>query len=72
MSTQNAEYGKTIRFYLVDVADITSTANRDFADKKQLEILQFWFGPTCAWDTFVGSAGQDLANEIYEILLKLR
>ena len=41
-------------------------------DKAQLEILQFWFAPTCAWDSFVGSDGQDLANEIYEILSNLR
>ena len=40
-------------------------------DKTQLEILQFWFGPTCAWDTFVGREGQELANEITDILTKL-
>jgi len=40
-------------------------------DKTQQEILQLWFAPTCSWDDFVGRDGQDLANEIYEILSNL-
>lgn len=40
-------------------------------DKTQLDKLNFWFGPTSCWDDFVGSDGQDLANEISGLLSKL-
>jgi hypothetical protein len=37
-------------------------------DHTQLTTIHFWFGPTCAWDTFIGKTGKDLANEIDAIL----
>lgn len=40
-------------------------------DKTQLEKLHLWFLPTSCWDDFVGSDGQDLANEISPMLSKL-
>lgn len=40
-------------------------------DNSQLTIIYFWFGPTSAWDTFVGMDGKDLANEIDSILTPL-
>lgn len=40
-------------------------------DNSQLTIIHFWFGPTGAWDTFVGINGQDLANEIDATLEQL-
>jgi hypothetical protein len=40
-------------------------------DNSQLEKLNIWFLPTSYWDEFVGSEGQDLANQISDILVKL-
>jgi len=40
-------------------------------DKTQLEELNLWFYPTSCWDDFIGRDGQDLANQISEILIKL-
>jgi hypothetical protein len=38
------------------------------SDYTKLEKLHVWFLPTSRWDDFVGKDGQDLANEISEIL----
>ena len=40
-------------------------------DKTQLDQLHIWFLPTYCWDDFVGKVGQDLANQISELLSKL-
>lgn len=37
-------------------------------DKTQLDKLHIWFLPTSCWDDFIGKEGQDLANEISELL----
>jgi len=37
-------------------------------DQTQLDKLQVWFLPTSCWDDFSGEAGQNLANEITELL----
>jgi hypothetical protein len=40
-------------------------------DDSQLYKLHLWFLPTSCWDDFVGKDGQDLANEISELLSTL-
>ena len=40
-------------------------------DTTQLDKLHIWFLPTSCWDDFVGRAGQDLANEISNLLSTL-
>lgn len=35
----------------------------------QLDKLNIWFLPTSCWDDFVGSDGQDLANQISALLV---
>jgi hypothetical protein len=40
-------------------------------DNSQLEKLNLWFLPTSCWDDFVGKDGQDLADEISELLVKM-
>lgn len=39
-------------------------------DNSQLDKLDIWFLPTSCWDDFVGSYGQDLLNQISDILDK--
>jgi len=41
-------------------------------DNSKLELFYIWFAPTCAWDDFVGKEGEYLANEIFEIVNKLK
>ena len=40
-------------------------------DKAQLDQLHIWFLPTSCWDDFMGKDGQDLANQIGDLLSKL-
>jgi hypothetical protein len=40
-------------------------------DTTQLDKLHIWFLPTSCWGDFVGRAGQDLANEISNLLSTL-
>lgn len=40
-------------------------------DNSQLDKLNIWFLPTSCWDDFIGSDGQDLANQISDILVKM-
>ncbi|MBS1952539.1 MAG: hypothetical protein JST37_16150 [Bacteroidetes bacterium] len=40
-------------------------------DNSQLDKLNMWFLPTSCWDDFIGSDGQDLANQISDLLLKM-
>jgi hypothetical protein len=40
-------------------------------DRTQLDELNLWFLPTSCWDDFIGRDGQELANEISDILIKL-
>ena len=40
-------------------------------DLQQLNRLDIWFAPTCSWDDFVGNAGIELGNEIYEIIYEI-
>lgn len=49
---------------------VESIAKLKSGDHSQLEKLNIWFLPTSCWDDFVGSHGQDLANEISELLVK--
>lgn len=41
-------------------------------DDAKLDQFYIWFAPTCHWDDFVGNEGESLANEIFEIVGKLR
>lgn len=40
-------------------------------DNSQLDKLNIWFLPTSCWDDFVGIDGQDLANQISDLLVKM-
>jgi hypothetical protein len=40
-------------------------------DNSQLDKLNIWFLPTSCWDDFVGCDGQDLANKISELSVKM-
>jgi len=40
-------------------------------DKSQLNKLHTWFAPTSCWDDFIGREGQDMANEIYGLIIKI-
>jgi hypothetical protein len=40
-------------------------------DNSQLDKLNIWFLPTSCWDDFVGRDGQDLANQISDLLVKM-
>lgn len=40
-------------------------------DNLQLDKLNIWFLPTSCWDDFVGRDGQDLANQISDLLVKM-
>ena len=55
-------------FHLALVDSITKLKN---GDKSQLYQLNIWFLPTSCWDDFVGRDGQDLANEISDLLVKM-
>ena len=52
-------------FYIALRESIIKLKNGDL---QQLNRLHTWFAPTCSWDDFVGNAGIELANEIYEII----
>lgn len=41
-------------------------------DDTQLDLFYLWFAPTCAWDDFIGSEGENLANEIFELLVNMK
>lgn len=55
-------------FHSALVNSITKLKN---GDNSQLDILNIWFLPTSCWDDFVDSDGQDLANQISDILVKM-
>lgn len=50
---------------------VDSIAKLKSGDNAQLEKLNIWFLPTSCWDDFVGSDGQDLANQISDILIRM-
>ena len=41
-------------------------------DKNQIDSLYNWFSPTCDWDDIIGKEGEELANNIFELLSQLR
>jgi hypothetical protein len=41
-------------------------------DNSKLDEFYIWFAPTSAWDDFVGSEGENLANQIFEIVESLK
>jgi hypothetical protein len=55
-------------FHAALVDSITKLKN---GDNSQLDQLNIWFLPTSCWDDFVGRDGQDLANEISDLLVKM-
>ena len=55
-------------FHLALVDSITKFKS---GDNSQLDKLNIWFLPTSCWDDFVGRDGQDLANQISDILVKM-
>jgi hypothetical protein len=40
--------------------------------KGEITNLISWFAPTCDWDDFIAGDGSDIANEIFELLCKLK
>lgn len=40
-------------------------------DYSQLDKLNIWFLPTSCWDDFVSSDGQNFANQISDLLVKM-
>jgi hypothetical protein len=48
-----------------------SIAKLKYGDNSQLDKLNIWFLPTSSWDDFVGSEGQELANEISGLLITM-
>ena len=55
-------------FHLALVDSITKLKSGDNAP---LDKLNIWFLPTSCWDDFVGRDGQELANEISDLLIKM-
>lgn len=53
------------------LALVDSIAKFKSGDNTQLNKLNTWFLPTSCWDDFVGDAGQDLANQISDLLAKM-
>jgi hypothetical protein len=56
-------------FHLALVDSTTKLKNGDIS---QLDKLSIWFLPTSCWDDFVGPDGQDLANEISDLMIKMK
>lgn len=52
------------------LALVESIAKLKSGDNSELDKLDSWFLPTSCWDDFVGSDGQDLANQISDLLVK--
>ena len=50
----------------------SSIADYKDGDDSTLDQFYVWFAPTCQWDDFVGKEGENLANEIFEIVDELR
>jgi hypothetical protein len=55
-------------FHSALVGSITKLKN---GDKSELGKLNIWFLPTSCWDNFLGSDGQDFANQISDLLVKM-
>lgn len=41
-------------------------------DTDQLNNLWLWFAPTCAWDDFIHKEGEDLANDLFPLIVDLK
>ena len=41
-------------------------------DDSKLNEFYIWFAPTCAWDDFTGSEGENLGNQIFDIVKSLK
>ena len=50
----------------------SSIADYINGDDSKLNEFYIWFAPTSLWDDFVGKEGENLANEIFEIVSKLK
>ena len=50
----------------------SSIVNYKNGDDSKLDLFYIWFAPTCHWDDFVGKEGENLANEIFEIVGRLK
>ncbi|MBQ4912836.1 hypothetical protein J8L85_00205 [Maribacter sp. MMG018] len=57
------EFHKDLKTAIVDYKN---------GDDSRLDQLYIWFAPTCQWDDFVGKEGESIANEIFEIVSKLK
>jgi hypothetical protein len=57
------EFHKDLKYSIIDYRN---------GDDTKLDQFYIWFAPTCQWDDFVGSEGENLANEIFEIVSKLK
>ena len=65
----SGEYLSAQEFHTDLKAAITDYRN---GNDKKLDLFYIWFAPTCQWDDFVGKEGESLANEIFEIVNKLK
>jgi len=64
----SGEFFSAEEFHTALVESISKLKSGDYS---QLETLNLWFLPTSCWDDFVGSVGQDLANQISGLLVKM-
>jgi hypothetical protein len=65
----SGEYLSAQEFYKDLKASINEYKN---GDNSKLDQFYIWFAPTCQWDDFVGKEGESLANEIFEIISRLK
>ena len=46
----------------------SSIQNLKSSDLNEIKTLSIYFSPTGSWDDLIGKEGQNLANEIYDLL----
>jgi hypothetical protein len=64
----SGEFLSAEEFHLALLDSITKLKS---GDNSQLHKLNIWFFPTSCWDDFIGRDGQDLANQISDLLVKM-
>jgi hypothetical protein len=64
----SGQFNSAEEFHLALSDSITKLKN---GDNSQLDKLNIWFLPTSCWDDFVGTEGQELANQKSDLLIIL-
>lgn len=64
----SGQFNSAEDFHLALSDSITKLKN---GDNSQLDKLNIWFLPTSCWDDFVGTEGQELANQISDLLITM-